>query len=318
MKRGVRELLRLQTGRGLIVLFAVTMFLPGILLAVLGLRAFYQERRLAGQQIRERLERAADLAFRELELELSRWQQAVDQAGEISPLERLPLPPDAARDLAEVPGAGVLVIREADGLLALPPGQLLYQLVSSPAPSPVDTPYPRLLEAETYEIRDNDYQRAAADSKNEVIRARDLATGQERVVCRPPSWPNGLAIPPDGRQLALYEGWEQNSSLSVAPIATGQLRTLFSSSQRIKTIAWTPDGRHLLFGLTQPAGSTGSTAATDLCLIPAEGGQPRKLDLTMDSLADLRVHPDGRHIAFVAGSHKGEVWIMENFLPGTK
>jgi len=159
---------------------------------------------------------------------------------------------------------------------------------------------------------------ADVDSKDEVIRARDLATGQEQVVCRPPSWPYGLAISPDGRQLALYGGWERNSSLLVAPIATGQLRTLFSSPQGIKTIAWTPDGRHLLFSLTQPAGGAGSGATTDLWRIPVEGGQSQKLELAMDSLADLRVHPNGRHIAFVAGSHKGEVWVMENFLPGEK
>jgi Tol biopolymer transport system component len=159
---------------------------------------------------------------------------------------------------------------------------------------------------------------ADADSKNEVIRARNLATGQEQVVCRPPSWPYGLAISPDGRQLALYEGWERNSSLSIAPIATGQLGTLFSSPQGIKTIAWTPDGRHLLYSLTQPAAGAGTTATTDLWRIPVEGGQPQKLELAMDSLVDLRMHPDGRHIAFVAGTHKGEVWVMENFLRGEK
>ena len=137
-------------------------------------------------------------------------------------------------------------------------------------------------------------------------------------MCRPPSWPYGLAISPDGRQLALYGGWERNSSLLVAPIATGQLRALFSSPQGIKTIAWTPDGRHLLFSLTQSAGGAGSGATTDLWRIPVEGGQSQKLELAMDSLADLRVHPNGRHIAFVAGSHKGEVWVMENFLPGEK
>jgi hypothetical protein len=60
MRRGARQLLRLHTGRGLIALFAVTMFLPGILLAVLGVRAFHQERRLADPQIRERLELAMD------------------------------------------------------------------------------------------------------------------------------------------------------------------------------------------------------------------------------------------------------------------
>jgi hypothetical protein len=30
------------------------------------------------------------------------------------------------------------------------------------------------------------------------------------------------------------------------------------------------------------------------------------------------MHPDGRHIAFVAGGNKGEVWVMEDFLPRTK
>jgi hypothetical protein len=57
---------------------------------------------------------------------------------------------------------------------------------------------------------------------------------------------------------------------------------------------------------------------TELWLVPVEGGQARKLDLAVDSLADLRMHPDGRHIAFVAGRHKGELWVMENFLPRAK
>lgn len=172
MKHGVRQLLRLHTGAGLIALFAVTMFLPGILLAVLGARAFYQERRLAGQQIRERLERAADLAFRELELELSLWQQAVDRAGETPTLDRLPLSQEAARTLAETPGAGVLVMREAGGLRTLPPGQLLYQFVSTSAPLLAGKQHPRLLEAETYEIRDKDYQRAAALYRQLLVTAQ--------------------------------------------------------------------------------------------------------------------------------------------------
>ena len=172
MKRSARQLLRLHTGRGLIALFAVTMFLPGILLAVIGVHAFYQDRRLADQQIRERLVRAADLAFRELELELSRWQQAVDRAGEAPSLDRLPLSQKAERDLTETPGAGVLVIRAGDGLRALPPGQVLYQLASAPAPSLANTPHPQLLEAETYEIREKDYQRAAALYRLMLVTAR--------------------------------------------------------------------------------------------------------------------------------------------------
>ncbi len=41
----------------------------------------------------------------------------------------------------------------------------------------------------------------------------------------------------------------------------------------------------------------------------------------MDLLINLRFHPDGQRIAFSAGEGKGEVWVMEGFLPdgeGTK
>ena len=160
---------------------------------------------------------------------------------------------------------------------------------------------------------------ADPDAKDEAIRARDLETGQERVVCQPrSSWPMGLAVSPDGRHLAFHEGDEGGYYLTVAPVATGQARRVFRSPQRIQTLAWTPDGRRLLFGMDRLAGGAAEPATTELWLVPVEGGQPQKLDLAMDSLTDLRMHPDGRHIAFVAGTHKGEVWVMENFLPRTK
>ncbi len=48
------------------------------------------------------------------------------------------------------------------------------------------------------------------------------------------------------------------------------------------------------------------------------GGTPRSLGLKMDRLNTIRVHPDGKRIAFVAGLGKAEVWMMENFLPAQK
>jgi hypothetical protein len=35
----------------------------------------------------------------------------------------------------------------------------------------------------------------------------------------------------------------------------------------------------------------------------------------MDELRELSCHPDGRRIAFGAGRDRGEVWVLENFLP---
>jgi Tol biopolymer transport system component len=160
---------------------------------------------------------------------------------------------------------------------------------------------------------------AEPSAKQEAIRARDLETGQERVVCQPAlPWPMGLAVSPDGRHLAFHEDDGESYSLTVALVATGQPRRVFRSPQRIQTLAWTPDGRHLLFGMERPAGGAPEPAMTDLWLVAVAGGQPRKLDLAVESLADLRVHPDGHHIAFVAGRQRGEVWVMENFLPRAK
>ena len=57
-------LVRLRSGSNLLAVFGLTILLPGVLLAVFGARALFQERRLANQQIRERLDldRAAELA----------------------------------------------------------------------------------------------------------------------------------------------------------------------------------------------------------------------------------------------------------------
>ena len=163
MRHWARPFSRLPTGRGLVWLFSVTMALPGILLAFLGARALYHERRLADQQVRERLERTADRTLRELEQELARWQLAVDQASQDPRLERLPLPSETTRDSAEEPSAGVFLVRQGDQLRAFPPGQLLYELVPVPAPPPTDGPRLRMLaEAEARETRDKDFQRAIA------------------------------------------------------------------------------------------------------------------------------------------------------------
>jgi tricorn protease-like protein len=67
------------------------------------------------------------------------------------------------------------------------------------------------------------------------------------------------------------------------------------------------DGKRILF-----------IKKSDLWAIAAEGGEPHKLNLAMKGLAQLRLHPDGRQVAFQAGGSSGEVWAMENFLPAAK
>jgi Tol biopolymer transport system component len=155
-------------------------------------------------------------------------------------------------------------------------------------------------------------------AKTSLIVARDLATGQERElysVTEPSVYQSGVRISRDGRWLAVVvrdrEGRHQ--SLTVVPAAGGEAREVLRSTQLAWpiSIAWAPDGQGLLF-VKQPAARD---SKTELWLVPVQGGEPRKLDLTAEGIRDLRLHPDGRHVAYTSGGDRSAVWVMENFLP---
>jgi Tol biopolymer transport system component len=82
-------------------------------------------------------------------------------------------------------------------------------------------------------------------------------------------------------------------------------------------LAWTPDGRYILFGKGKCSTDQPLYADEPLELwrVPAEGGEPQKL-LAMDGLRHISIHPDGQRIVFTGGKAVSEVWVMENFLPG--
>jgi len=151
--------------------------------------------------------------------------------------------------------------------------------------------------------------------------ARNVATGQERelhAVTTPSVYQSGVNISPDGQRLAFVvrdrEG--QSRILTVVPAAGGIARDVLRSTQLAwpVSIAWAPDSQGVLF-VKQPD-TQGSK--TELWLVPVKGGEPRKFDLIAPNMRDVRVHPDGRHIAFTSGADRSEVWVMENFLPGPK
>ena len=116
-----------------------------------------------------------------------------------------------------------------------------------------------------------------------------------------------LTLSPDGRQLAFLSG----GALKLLSVGGGEPRELVKV-KGISTIAWMPDGRQLLYGR-----KSGDDDMRELWRISIESGKPKKLELAMPRLMHLRVHPDGRRIAFTAQTQpeKSEVWMMENFLP---
>jgi Tol biopolymer transport system component len=151
--------------------------------------------------------------------------------------------------------------------------------------------------------------------------ARDLGASQEKElfsVADPSYYCAGLALSGDGRQLAfaVHEAESQSRVLKVLPAAGGEARDVLRGVEMPLpgSVAWTPDGLSLLFTTTPGPRSS----RTELWLVPVQGGEPRKLDLVADNTRDLRVHPDGRHIAYTAGKDRSEVWALSNFLPAAE
>jgi Tol biopolymer transport system component len=136
----------------------------------------------------------------------------------------------------------------------------------------------------------------------------DLESGKERELYEGQV---GYVLSPDGRRLALAD----REALKLLPASGGEPRELLrlQGPESITEMAWTADGRDLLFVKANPSNQEQSP---ELWQIRVPSGEARKVGSLVKGLNGLSVHPDGRRIAFTAGEQRGaEVWVMENFLP---
>ncbi len=150
-------------------------------------------------------------------------------------------------------------------------------------------------------------------AKKESIVMRNLKTGQEKKLYSA-SHIHSYALAPDGRQLIFTEG---TRLLKVIPASGGEPRELLRlpESEYVDWLEWTVDGRHVFFTRSEALSPVAHNRPIPLWRMPAEGGEPDRMELAMQGLRQMRFHPDGRRIAFTAGYLKVEVWVMENFLP---
>ena len=136
-----------------------------------------------------------------------------------------------------------------------------------------------------------------------------------------------LAVSPDGTQIAyLGTGGDlpEESTLAglvVAPATGGEPREVarFSGNSIAREIneglglAWSPDQRHLFF--VRPEGDTGDGSKA-VWRVALAGGEAENIGISMNRIRALRIHPDGRRIAFDSVvDPRYEVWALENFLP---
>ena len=156
-----RNLRPLRPTHRLLLIFVVTILVPGLVLGFLGLRALLQERQLADQQVREQLAVIAESTGRQLELDLRDWQQAAEQLALVGPTDPARWP-DRVRLAVTEPGGAVLLAGRRARPDVLPAGQLLYAISPVPSTSPAAPPSLLVTKAERLELRDGQHAEAFA------------------------------------------------------------------------------------------------------------------------------------------------------------
>ncbi|MGD2217032.1 MAG: hypothetical protein PVJ64_09755 [Gemmatimonadales bacterium] len=163
---------------------------------------------------------------------------------------------------------------------------------------------------------------AASDDRR--ISIRDLESGAEQVLVRDAPdegiiYPRFSVSPDESRLAFTYQESPENGgdySLMVMSTAGGEPHALLHferGSSWPQDILWGPDGGHIYY-----VRFGGGDEYVGLWRIPAEGGQPERLDW-YDEVRPrgMRFRPDGRRVALNRGDYGSEVWVMEDFLPAT-
>jgi Tol biopolymer transport system component len=138
------------------------------------------------------------------------------------------------------------------------------------------------------------------------ITKRNLDTGEESVVVKTGALPYvSYDLSPDGREVV----FQVDGAVKTVSLNGGEPRELFRGLAQGYGLGWMRDGRYII------ARALG-TASSEIWRVPAQGGTPLKLDLSVPKLLFFALHPDNRRFAFsVDEGSKSELWVLENFLP---
>ncbi len=165
------------------------------------------------------------------------------------------------------------------------------------------------------------YHRTNLRQKNSSqIFEYNLSTKQQKEIHSDSSIYN-LIISPDGKSLAYCSNDKVSKEIvmKILPIKGDKPREIMRIKEPetvfFHSPAWSSDGLYIIFG---KGSSSMQNQKIDLCRVSVDGGTPQKLGISMDRISHIRLHPDGKQIAFFAGLIQAEIWVMENFLPKKK
>jgi Tol biopolymer transport system component len=153
------------------------------------------------------------------------------------------------------------------------------------------------------------------DAQKGIIMKRNLDTGEESEVVQigRSAHVNSWDLSPDGREVV----FQLDDAVKTVSLNGGEPRELFRGLAKYYRLRWTRDGRYIIAQAAEfGRGGTTGAARSEIWRVPAQGGTPLKLDLSVPHLDYFVLNPDNRRFAFsVREDPKRELWVLENFLP---
>jgi Tol biopolymer transport system component len=117
------------------------------------------------------------------------------------------------------------------------------------------------------------------------------------------------AYSPDGKTLAFIRRYgTSNREIYLVPAAGGEPRRLTHDNRTVDSLAWTPDGRTILFASDREGGNT-------IWRIPVSGGAPERLSVGREDVFEVAISPQGNRLAYLQWLNDTNIWRWET--PGS-
>jgi eukaryotic-like serine/threonine-protein kinase len=131
------------------------------------------------------------------------------------------------------------------------------------------------------------------------LRRINVRTGDTRALTSPPpSVRDGApAFSPDGTLLAFLRGWDPGE-IDVMRADGGGFRRVFKATEQLTGLAWTPDGRHLLY----------TTLSGGVWRVSLNGGEAEKVAAADDHIVGLCAARVGGRLAYVVSRYDPNIW----------
>lgn len=149
------------------------------------------------------------------------------------------------------------------------------------------------------------------------IMIRDIESGAERALLDSQQDIRGIAVSPDGREIAFVTGSNTAgaAALKIVRLTGEEPRTLYSPTKGFFTygnaLTWTPDGKRIVFGVV----AEGMSHTVNLWGIAADGGEARMLEIRGDAIGRVQIQADAQTISYAVETYSSEVGVIENLLP---